>query len=70
MGWLKRGLVHASLWCLAAVQLYEMRNSIICSVLCSIPIILHGNGRLKDDVTIVKGNSYRHVFNVMSSLRQ
>ena len=39
-----------------------------CSVLCSMPIILHGNARLKDDVTIVKGNSYRHIFDVMSSL--
>ena len=39
-----------------------------CSVLCSLPIILHGNGRLNDDVTIVKGNSYRHIFDVMSSL--
>ena len=40
-----------------------------CGVLCSIPVILHGNGRLKDDVTIVKGNSYRHIFDAMSSLR-
>ena len=63
------GVVHASHWCLAAVQSTRC-IAIDWSVLCSIPIILHGNGRLKDDVTIVKGNSYRHIFNVLSSLHQ
>ena len=61
-------------WCMLLFGAWQQRNFagrtfVSCGVLCSMPVILHGNGRLKDDVTIVKGNSYRHIFDVMSSLR-
>lgn len=49
---------------------YDMHHIAEHCVSCRFPVILHGNGRLKDHSDLQRRATYRHIFDVMSSFQQ